>query len=107
MHRKSKFLPLQITKTITVPRCRIARVYQILNDCLHTRNARKFGKHRRGTLTLFGFDGELNKETGMWTVTLVFKRYKGCVVRYNDYGVPEIVEQPFSYRKTDFRKIFR
>lgn len=96
-----------ITKTITVPRCRAASVMRVLYDCLHTRNSRKFGKHRRGTLTLSWFDGKQNPETGVWTVVLQFKRWRGCVIQMNDYGAPEVVYQPSTYRKSDFRKIFR
>jgi hypothetical protein len=107
MHRKSKFVPVVIVKTITVSRCRIGTVMQRLYYGLHSRNARKFGKHRRGTLVLHGFDGQQDTETGMWTVVLEFRRFKGCVMRFNDYGVPEIVEQPSTYRKSDFRKLFR
>ncbi len=110
MHRKDRYPVVHIRQTLTVPRCRIGTVMQRLYAGLHSRNARKFGKHRRGTLVLYGFDGVQDTETGVWTVTVEFKRYKGFSSYHNMYG-DEVYEykepNPNAESFHDFRKLFR
>lgn len=107
MHRKDRYPVIHVRQTITVPRCRIGTVMQRLYAGLHSRNARKFGKHRRGTLVLYGFDGKQDTETGVWTVVVEFRQYKGYTVQHNEYGVPEVLENPNAESFHDFRKLFR
>ncbi len=104
---KSGHTSPRIVKTITVPPCRIAPVMMRLYAALHSRNARKYGKWRRGTLTLHWFDGKQNPETRMWTVTLEFWQYRGSIVGHNEYGVPIVLDNQFAESFHDFRKLFR
>lgn len=106
MKRKTRYKTTHIIQTVTIPRCMMGTVMPRLYNALHFRNARKFGKHRRGTLTLQGFEGN-HQPDGSWVVQLTFHQYKGYTVHHDGYGVAVVLENPKAESFHDFRKLFR